>query len=376
MKQLVKFELYKIFRQKRIYITMFLLFLIFCLVSFSQPFLGYGGDPLDYKDDLQVISHKWEGELNKDKFDEAERLLKIYEEKYSNEAQSEEERAEQYLFYSIGQYDFIVNRIIPERINELNSELLKFNEDEFPYKQALLEKNMLEHLKINTFQYSIGPERTITLVKELFPFFTVFMLIIGLVSIFGNEKKTEMDQILYSTKYGRSKGVTAKIIASFSYVLFVVLSWVAIILVIHTYIYGNHGWNAPIQAYAKFSPYDLTLLEYFMIQIGVLFLVAVAFMMVILAVSAIFKKSLFCFFIISAVFILPIVEVSSPFWHYVKMYSFMNLMTAQEFTKSFHVMNIGGFPVLDPFVHYSFVGMISTIFLVVVYKAIKRTQVM
>ncbi|MGM7681271.1 ABC transporter permease [Cytobacillus sp. Hm23] len=379
MKQLLKFELYKIFRQKGMYIVMVLMFLLFSLVMVSESRnVSPKADTYatEVKEELNTFAQEWEGNLTSEKVEEATQTLDSLPYAYTPTSSLTNEELAKYNIVQQILFNDNTTRDIKSKITELEMKLDKLSENDISYKTALLEINMLNHLKLDTFQYNQGPINTIDFVERFAPYFTGILMLIGLASIFVNETNTGMDQLIYSSTYGRQKGVTAKIIASLIYVLFLTTVWVMFNIVMNSYIYGNIGWNSPIQflRYPE-SPYTLTAIEYFFSQIGIHLLVAFAFMAFVLTVSAITKSTLVSFIISSVTFLLPTINLGVPYWEYVKKYSFSNFMTAPEFTKPFHALNLFGVPVLDPVVNYPLVVLFTVMFMIMLYKAIKNKQV-
>ncbi|MEI5906850.1 hypothetical protein WAK64_07230 [Bacillus spongiae] len=377
MKQLVKFELYKIFKQKSIYIGLFLILLLSSLNDFNIPLVD-SYKPKDLQGEMQKVSQNWEGELTNEKIEAADTFQESFIQKGFDRSLTKEEAAEDYMVQSFYDYVNVEKVAIPYRIQELDNELTKYSENDFSYKKAILEKNMLQNIKADTVEHKAGAENIIEFSGYFSRYITGIILLIGLAGIFVNENNTGMDQLVYSSKHGRRKGVTAKIIASIIYVLFVILSWVSYTVLMNTYIYGSSGWDAPIQVanlVSQLSPYDLTMLEYFLIQIGIHLLVAIAFMSFVLIVSALSKNILTSFIISGTVFILPTISFGIPLWEYVMKYSFANFLISPEFTENLTVYNLFGNPVLTPYVHYPFIAIVTIILMVVVFKTIKRKQV-
>ncbi|MDX8362780.1 ABC transporter permease subunit [Cytobacillus sp. IB215316] len=387
MKQLVKFELYKIFRQKGIYISMILMLLLFGMIMFNESRIPNNLDTsaVDIKEELQVVAKKWEGKITEQKIEDASEISQSleakvqqkYDENYSGvmtELTSEE----------VAEY-FILNRISIARsyledykitLKEFDDKLNTLNKGDFTYKEALLEKEMLENLVVDTFNYNEGPKNTIGFASDYAAYFTGLIMLVGLASVFVNETSTGMDQLIYSTRHGRKIIVTAKIIAATVLILVITMSWVIFDVLMNTYIYGTSGWTSSIQnlGYPQ-SPYSLTGLEYFGIQIGAHILSAFAFMAFIFAVSAVSKSVLVSFIISAIVFILPSISMPTPLWEYVMKYSFGSFMSASEFINPFHAINVVGVPILDPVVHYPLVALLGIIFTIVVYNTIRRKQV-
>nr|WP_284730439.1 ABC transporter permease subunit [Bacillus sp. SM2101] len=375
----MQFELYKIFRQKGIYIVMVLMFLLFSLVMVSESRnVSPKADTYatEVKEELNTFAQEWEGNLTSERVEEATQTLDSIPYAYTPTSSLTDEELAKYNIVQQILFNDNTTRDIKSKITELEIKLDKLSKNDISYKTALLEINMLNHLKLDTFQYNQGPINTIDFVERFAPYFTGILMLIGLASIFVNETNTGMDQLIYSSTYGRRKGVTAKIIASIIYVLFLTIVWVTFNIIMNSYIYGNIGWNSSIQflRYPE-SPYALTAIEYFFSQIGIHLLVAIAFMAFVLTVSALTKSTLVSFIISAVTFLLPTINFGVPYWEYVKKYSFSNFMTAPEFTKPFHALNLFDVPVLDPVVNYPLVALFTVMFMMLLYKAIKNKQV-
>ncbi|OEH93036.1 ABC transporter permease subunit [Bacillus solimangrovi] len=379
MKQLVKFELYKIFRQKGIYIGMVIMFLLFGLVMITESsnisqYLKTNS--IGVKDEIQIAAKKWEGKLTEEKLKQASQIsLSLSERNPILEPLTDEEIATEYIASSY--YFNGYNRDeIQSRIDELDNKLNKVKGNDSEYQIVTLEKNMLENLdNLDSFEYNEGPRNTIIFTSKFAVYFMGVLMVIGLSSIFVNESNVGMDQLIYSSTHGRRKGVTAKVIASFIYTLFLIISWVTFDVLMNTYIFGNNGWSTPIQFLGFDSPYSLTVLEYFIIQIGIHILVAYAFMVFTLAISALTKSTILSFIISISVFILPTINLGIPYWQYVKKYSFANFISAPEFIMPFHAITVFGKPVLDPIIHYPAIFLLAITLMIVLYKTIRRTQV-
>ncbi|OEH94242.1 hypothetical protein [Bacillus solimangrovi] len=381
MKQIIKFELNKIFSQKGIYIAMLLLFSLFVLMLVNEsrnisPRLETKA--YEIKEELRILAQDWEGKLNEEKFNEASQTSDaLFDYSSSTSDLTHKETAELFITESYIRNYNTKYKTIPERINELDVVLNKSNKNEVAYKNALQEKNMLNDLKLDTFQYNTGPKTTIDFVDSYSYFFTGIILLIGLSPLFVKEATTGMDQLIYSSTHGRKKGVIAKLLASFIFLSFVILTWVTFDLLLVSYMYGNSGWSSPVQLLQYslvYSPYSLTALQYFLIQIGTHFLAGIAFISLILLVSSLSKNLLVPFVTCGAIFIAPIINIGSPFWEYVRKYSFSNFMKGPGLHE-FNAVNVFGFSVLDPIFNVSLLILFSVALIIFLYKTIQRKQI-
>ncbi|WP_214483145.1 ABC transporter permease subunit [Bacillus sp. SM2101] len=398
MKQLVKFELYKIFRQKGLYVGMLLVVALLTMSSLmvdrpiSYPMSSH--NIVDVTGEIEAVSKKWEGKLTEGKLEEARNLEQSIFEKY-DKLQKEaantfpykevevpaEEAAEYFILDQIRlTNDFVYDSL--NRMDELDSDLESLNKGGVSYKNALLEKHMWNELKINTFEYNEGAKNAIWFLKSSAPIIIGILMLMALAPMFVSESSSRMDQVVYSSKYGRRKGVTAKILASMIFVFIIFVFWVTFGILTNIYVYGSNGWDSPIQllglwgtdGYAL-SPYNLTGIEYILVQTVIMLLVAFVFMAVLLTVSALSKNVLVSFIISATIFLLPIVPLNGVLFWYLQQYSFTNFMSAPEFTSPFHAINLFGVPVLEPFVNYPLIVLLGVMFIMVLYKTIKKKQV-
>ena len=108
--------------------------------------------------------------------------------------------------------------------------------------------------------------------------------------VFAGEYQAGTDAVILSGKYGKTKLITAKIVAS---LLFGVLAFTLHILVafgISLAAFGTDGWNLPLQINGTTVPYPLTFLEGTLINLGVIYLVLIAMIGLTLFLSAKMKS--------------------------------------------------------------------------------------
>lgn len=114
------------------------------------------------------------------------------------------------------------------------------------------------------------------------------LIVITLSPVFSEEYSCHMDGVIYAARYGKTKLVTAKIIASLEtvtamYVIFLLLNFI-----LYMGIYGLQGWNVNIQSSLHYaaSTYNLTFLQMFLISVVCNILGIVAMTIITLFISA------------------------------------------------------------------------------------------
>lgn len=89
--------------------------------------------------------------------------------------------------------------------------------------------------------------------------FTMILINIGISGIFADEKQTGTDQILYSTKYGRSKLFSAKLLASITLGIIIPIILFTLLFTTELCVFGIEGYNTPIQVHSPTSLYKITM---------------------------------------------------------------------------------------------------------------------
>lgn len=138
------------------------------------------------------------------------------------------------------------------------------------------------------------------------------LFIIGIIGIcicvsktFSGEYQSGADSIILSSKYGKSKLVTAKILAAFVYSLLIFTLFVLVGCGIQLAAFGTDGWNLPVQVLNTIAPYKLSLLGATLLAIVTLYLVLVGMVAFTLLLSAKLKSSVSVLAIIVLAMILP-----------------------------------------------------------------------
>ena len=172
------------------------------------------------------------------------------------------------------------------------------------------EKNFIIKFKENVSEpyilgYTLGWEN---LIKYAFPFFVIltFVAFINVSSVFSNEFQRGTAQIILSSKYGRSKIFTAKIISAFliSTVMFAV--FVGIYVLTFAAIYGLGGSGASIQSLNLLSVYDLTLGEAFLTTVLIAYTAFIFVIFFTLTISVICKSNFTSVLLALALYFIPI----------------------------------------------------------------------
>lgn len=151
-------------------------------------------------------------------------------------------------------------------------------------------------------------------------FMLLSLVIILIIAPVYSGEYDGMDHIILTSRYGRTKCATAKVVASLLSSFLITLLVVAVNLTFAWFVYGKDGLNAsilfaPIEFSEGYIPFNLTygtLLKY---QMLLAFLSAISVTGMTLILSALFKKPLLSFVSSATLYIipliLPIVETNS-----------------------------------------------------------------
>ena len=143
---------------------------------------------------------------------------------------------------------------------------------------------------------------------------TIIAVCICLSSMFSGEYQSGADNIILTSKYGKSKAITAKIIASliFATIVFVVYLLFAVGSVL--IMFGTDGWDLPIQIMNMLSTYSLTFLEAFLYNVGISYAILLGMVGLTLFLSSKLKGSISVFIIDIAIVMIPsFFGITSPF---------------------------------------------------------------
>lgn len=103
---------------------------------------------------------------------------------------------------------------------------------------------------------------------SVFTILLCLLVVTNLSLVFSEEYSCHTDSVIYAARYGKTKLVTAKIIASLEAVIGMYIIFLLFHAVLYIGVYGVQGWNVNIQSslhYAS-SAYNLTFLQMFLIS--------------------------------------------------------------------------------------------------------------
>lgn len=178
------------------------------------------------------------------------------------------------------------------REEKFNNTLLLGSSD-WQYSKAEREYWTKKSEKIETpfiYGYAEGWAR----ILDLMAFFIIPLVSLFVMdaTVYAGEYESNADHIILTTKYGKSKVITAKNIAAFLFgglffTINIIISFLIILLS-----FGIEGWNLPVQNFAVQIPYPFTYLETVMLLIGIIYVIAFGMTAFVLFLSARMKSGL------------------------------------------------------------------------------------
>ena len=350
MLELVKFELKKLFTKK-----MNIIVLIVCLFLITILF-GLSGIDFLASDELGN-NYKGQEAINLRKEQIAQLKGTLTNERITEEIkdlQDLRKNPDNLVVNSYGEEDFskkIYNEYLDNRLNLLTNinkvyagynssyidEILKVDlentEDFYTLRQNVIKESLNQDYSGKTYtdqekEYWIEKSSKVETPFEYDFYYgwsnifnsyqmmivTIIAVCICLSSMFSGEYQSGADNIILTSKYGKSKAITAKIIASliFATIVFVVYLLFAVGSVL--IMFGTDGWDLPIQIMNMLSTYSLTFLEAFLYNVGISYAILLGMVGLTLFLSSKLKGSISVFIIDIAIVMIPsFFGITSPF---------------------------------------------------------------
>lgn len=136
--------------------------------------------------------------------------------------------------------------------------------------------------------YCDGWDKMLSGMGSVLSILVCLLVVITLSPVFSEEYSCHTDSVIYAARYGKTKLVTAKIIASLETVVGMYVIFLLINAVLSMGIYGVQGWNISIQSSLHYaaSAYPLTFLQMFLISVVLNILGIAAMTIITLFISA------------------------------------------------------------------------------------------
>ncbi|CCK20487.1 ABC transporter permease [Pseudolactococcus laudensis] len=186
-----------------------------------------------------------------------------------------------------------------------NRELVEFYNDHLSSKEKTFWQNKSKQVKTPyIYGYYAGWSEWL----RNFYFFVLVILVVCIIiaPVFAGEYQSGADAIILSAKYGKTKNVTAKILAS-NLVALVVFTLNLVLGFIFVFsFFGTAGWDLPVQVLDVTVPFAMNLLQLVLLNIGIAYLVMFAFVAFTLFLSSKLKTPFLALIVVLPLIFIPL----------------------------------------------------------------------
>lgn len=268
---LFRFELRKLLLNKKTLILLLCLFVLYSVVGLTSTMFLIGGN--DSYRAYEELATDWEGSFDSEKATQAEKIYQEVSARYGSDARmiarSVKDQPEIILAVNYHAYAELVkeywNGMPPESAEEpygialLQEKISKLEQqgkqDSFEYRELSASLQNLEELGEPEFANTLLWENLFNNWGEHMMQFLLFVPLAFIIApVFAVERSSGMDNLILSSRNGRRKIVTAKLLS-----VLVVSTVVVILYLIATFIFGFlphgsfYGWDAAIQSIPTYA---------------------------------------------------------------------------------------------------------------------------
>ncbi len=168
------------------------------------------------------------------------------------------------------------------------------------------------------FEYSYHAGwKTLLSCAELFVI-AIIAICICVSGVFSGEYQSGAASIILSSQYGKSKLVTAKILAALAYSLAAFTLFIVVGCGIQLFSFGFGGWDLPLQVLNSIAPYHISLLGATLLAIATLYLILLGMVSAALLLSAKMKSTVPVLVVVIFIMMLPMflgISQTSGIWN-------------------------------------------------------------
>lgn len=368
MIELIKFELEKIFRNKGLYIAALAVFIFIAGIDIVRC-VKFKED-IGSREEVQEIAENYLSDSYSKK--DIEKLRNEGIEKLNN---NEELTKEEHLL-NVYSNCFVKSddKSVDNRLDFINEKLSDMEEnnkkDDFQYNSITKQKELLEALPEKEGLY-IGDWRKV-LDLNVAATMKMLLLTLGLAGIFSKEYSTRVSYINLSSKNGKTKLNTAKIISVFIYST-IVFAFVTVVFLISTIYLGLPNGDKPYSFISR-SIYNLSINEYYLGSLAFSYLGTLVFGLIIALTSLLTKNIIASFIVPISLYLLPMfVKLSGSIGYVWSHINFAEIFSGKNILEEYADFNILGNVVTYPYV-ISFISILSIIVMIIVYMSFGKKQ--
>lgn len=300
MKELVKFELYKIF-SKKLVLTLISICIIGSVLPYINDYIDIREKGLSYEN-IKKIGKEYEGQvITEKKEDDLEKIGTQAMVSYNNGEEITDK--EKIIAYGINDFfiginpDYMINGslykydAIKKEMNRLEKEGAN---NTYEYKELKYVHDLIEKKPIPKFYFKFGWRDATDF--NMASKWIAILIIVSICTIFSNEYQSNTASIIFSSKNGQGKLTLAKVISGllFSTIIFMVINGIQVaIMAMH----GFEGWNLPMSFLpnAVRTPYTMNIGTFYMLGLLVSYIGVLLFTLLVMLVSLVIKNNMISF---------------------------------------------------------------------------------
>lgn len=336
------------------------------------------------------------GPITAEKVAEARERMRLDDEKGSDEPLPnkpiDDDHRESYVHFLTVVAGMEADELVEEK-ERLQRDLDRYDSDTYAYRVADKKLTMLEELGQPYGYYVIQAWRGMHILIEpaFSSMFLIVLVLIGLVPVFSEEHTQRTAGLIAATKHGKFKVVTAKIMASLTYILgiFLILN-IANAMIQGVFNGGFAGWDAPTQSFFdyemshkvyQYSPFNWVIWKTYAVTLGIQLFGSSMIAILILFISSRIKNTMMGFFIGGAILTAPALFTALglperfKLFQWIKDFSYLELLRADGLINQFKVYSLFGQPVLYPILILSLFLMISIVIILLTYYGISKQEI-
>lgn len=136
--------------------------------------------------------------------------------------------------------------------------------------------------------------------------FAVLAVCIVLAPVFSGEYQSGTDAVILSGRYGKTKLIKAKILASYLFGFLAFTLHIAVAFGLPIAAFGTDGWELPVQIANTVIPYPFTFLQTVLVNTGVIYLILFAMISLTLLLSSVMKTPYPVLIVLVPVLFIPV----------------------------------------------------------------------
>lgn len=207
-------------------------------------------------------------------------------------------------YNSLADFDFSEHLSFYEAREKKIETLLNTPSRELSEEQKAYWRNMNNDVE-TPLQYGYHEGWKVILTAFELLMFAILAICMVIAPVFSGEYQAGTDAVILSGKYGKTKLINAKLIASMLFGLLTFTVHIVAAFGIPLAAFGIDGWNLPLQILGMTIPYPFTMMQTVLINLGVIYLILLAMIGFTLLLSARMKTPYLVLVVIVPILFVP-----------------------------------------------------------------------